>query len=84
MIRPRDERWPIEALWGLCNSPFANAYSYAFSTKRDILVGVMRDMPVPDIDSVDVTPLLDAVNAYLKVVPSQEAGSIPSNISWTN
>ena len=81
VIRPRDERWPIEALWGLCNSPFANAYSYALSTKRDILVGVMRDMPVPDIDSVDVTPLLDAVNAYLKVVPSQEAGSIPSNIS---
>ena len=79
VIRPRDERWPIEALWGLCNSPFANAYSYALSTKRDILVGVMRDMPVPDIDSVDVTPLLDAVNAYLKVVPSQEAGSIPSN-----
>ena len=81
VIRPRNDRWSIEALWGLCNSPFANAYSYALSTKRDILVGVMRDMPIPDIASVDVTPLLDAVNAYLKVVPSQEAGSIPSNIS---
>ena len=81
VIRPHDKRWSIEALWGLCNSPFANAYSYALSTKRDILVGVMRDMPVPDIDSVDVTPLLDAVNAYLKVASTQEAGSIPSNIS---
>ena len=79
VIRPRDERWSIQALWGICNSPFANAYSYAFSTKRDILVGVMRHMPVPDIDSVDVTPLLDAVNAYLKAIPNQEDGSISPN-----
>ena len=79
VIRPRDKRWSIQALWGICNSPFANAYSYAFSTKRDILVGVMRDMPVPDIASVDVTPLLDAVNAYLKAVPNQEDGSVSPN-----
>lgn len=79
VIRPHDKRWSIEALWGLCNSPFANAYSYALSTKRDILVGVMRDMPVPDIDSVDVTPLLDAVNAYLKAVSNQEGVSISPN-----
>ena len=81
VIRPRNEGWPLEALWGICNSPFANAYSYTFSTKRHVLVGVMQNMPIPDIDSVDVTPLLEAVNAYLKVVPSQEAGSIPSNTS---
>ncbi len=79
VIRPRDERWAIQALWGICNSPFANAYSYAFSTKRAILVGVMRHMPIPDIDSVDVTPLLDAVNAYLKAVPNQEDGSVSPN-----
>lgn len=79
VIRPRDERWSIQALWGICNSPFANAYSYAFSTKRDILVGVMRDMPTPDIDSVDVTPLLEAVNAYLKAVPNQEYDSVSPN-----
>ena len=42
VIRPRNGSWPLEALWGICNSPFANAYSYAFSTKRDILVGMMR------------------------------------------
>lgn len=78
-IRPYSERWPLEALWGICNSPFANAYSYAFSPKRDILVGVMRAMPVPDIDSVDVTPLLDAVNAYLKAVSNQEDVSISPN-----
>ena len=79
VIRPRNESWPLEALWGICNSPFANAYSYVFSTKRHVLVGVMRDMPVPDIDSVDVTPLLEAVNAYLEAVPSQEDGSVSPN-----
>ena len=36
----------------------------------------MQDMPIPDIDSVDVTPLLDAVNAYLK--------SCPLSGSWLN
>lgn len=79
VIRPRNANWPLEALWGICNSPFANAYSYVFSTKRHVLVGVMRHMPVPDIDSVDVTPLLDAVNAYLEAVPSQEDGSVSPN-----
>ena len=36
-------------------------------------------MPVPDIDSVDVTPLLDTVNAYLKAIPNQEDGSVSPN-----
>ena len=79
VIRPRNGSWPLEALWGICNSPFANAYSYTFSTKRHVLVGVMRDMPVPNIDSVDVTPLLDTVNAYLKAIPNQEDGSVSPN-----
>ncbi len=77
VIRPRDEGWPFEALWGICNSPFANAYSYAFSTKRNVLAGVMREMPIPDIKSVNVTPLTEAVNAYLKVAPTREDDSLP-------
>ena len=77
VIRPRDEGWPFEALWGICNSPFANAYSYAFSTKRHVLAGVMRGMPIPDIKSVNVTPLTEAVNAYLKVAPTREDDSLP-------
>jgi hypothetical protein len=63
-VRPKDNRWPLEALWGLCNSPFANGYSYAFSTKR-VLAGVIRNMPVPDLGSKDLTPLVSAVRAYL-------------------
>lgn len=66
VIRPQDERWPLEALWGICNSPFANAYSYAFATKWHVLPGVMQHMPIPDINSVDVTPLVETVNTYLR------------------
>jgi hypothetical protein len=79
VIRPQDKQWPLEALWGICNLPFANAYSYAFSTKRDILAGVMREMPIPEINSVDVNPLVEAVNTYLEVAPPQEGGLLSAN-----
>jgi len=72
VIRPQDGRWPLEAFWGICNSPFANAYSYAFSSKRDILAGSMRKMPMPDVNSADLTPLVGAVNAYLRSARSLE------------
>ncbi len=81
VIRPQDKRWPLEALWGICNSPFANAYSYAFSTKRDVLAGLMRKMPIPDINSVDVTPLVQTVNAYLKATHLLENGSLSPDTS---
>jgi type I restriction-modification system DNA methylase subunit len=48
-IRPRDARWSVESLWALCNSPFANAYVYAYATKRDITAGLMRRMPIPTL-----------------------------------
>ncbi len=74
VIRPQDQRWPLEALWGICNSPFANAYAYAFSTKRDVLAGLMRNMPIPDINLADVAPLVKAVRAYLNAVSALESG----------
>ena len=72
VIRPKDGTWPLEALWAICNSPFANAYSYAFSSKRDVLAGLMRDMPVPDINAKNITPLLKAVDAYWEAVHDQQ------------
>jgi hypothetical protein len=73
VVRSQDKRWPLEALWGICNSSFANAYSYAFSTKRDVLAGLMRNMPVPEITSADVTPLVKAVSAYLNAAHTLES-----------
>ena len=52
-------------LWALCNSPFANAYAYAQASKRDITVGIMRNMRVPDFASLDLGPLNTAAETYL-------------------
>ena len=72
VIRPQDDRWLLEALWGICNSPFANAYSYVFSAKRDVLAGLIRKMPIPDINSIDLSAMVDAVNTYLKAARAVE------------
>jgi hypothetical protein len=66
VIRPTDNSWSLEAFWALCNSPFANAFSYAFSGKRHVLAGLMREMPVPRADATELSPLTQAVRAYLK------------------
>jgi hypothetical protein len=80
VVRPRDSQWPLEALWGICNSPFANAYSYAFSSKRDILSGLMRKMPIPDGRS-ELMPLVNAVRAYRASVLGEENSVLSSQRS---
>lgn len=77
-VRPNDTSWPLEAFWGICNSPFANAYSFSFSTKRDVLTGQMRAMPVPNVRSKDLQPLLGAVGSYLKAAQYSEGLLAPS------
>ncbi len=68
VIRRKNKTLSLEVLWAICNSPFANAFSYAFSAKRDVLAGLMRNMPVPDLGSKDLTLLLKAVDAYWHAV----------------
>lgn len=65
VVRPRTSDWSIEALWGLCNSPLANAFCYAFATKRDHTAGMLRRMPVPDADVGGLRRLKDTVSRYL-------------------
>jgi len=76
-IRPKSKSWPIEALWGICNSPFANAYAYAYTSKRDIPSGVMLEMPVPQGDRRDLTPLVSTVRDYLQAVQTLEDCRFP-------
>ncbi len=68
VVRPRKSEWPLEVIWGLCNSPLANAYSYAFSSKRDVLAGVMREMPIPKASPSDLSQLVKAVRRYFTAV----------------
>jgi hypothetical protein len=64
VFRPKG-RVSLELLWALCNSPYANAYTYSDSGRRDINSKLLRKMPIPAIDKGELTPLEDAVRAYL-------------------
>lgn len=75
-VRPIDKTLPLEFLWALLNSPIANAYSYAFSGKRDILAGLMRDLPVPRLANADLHPLITAVRSYFKAAKVARDGEV--------
>jgi hypothetical protein len=66
LIRAKDKSIPIQSLWALCNSPVANIYTFGQAGKRDILVGLMREMPVPDFSKCNLSPLLTALSVYLE------------------
>ncbi|HUW99478.1 MAG: N-6 DNA methylase [Phycisphaerae bacterium] len=72
-VRSRLAELPLEFLWAMCNSPLANAYVYAHTMKRDILVGVLRRMPVPRLTEADVARVTAVACNYLDAVrlPSQ-------------
>jgi hypothetical protein len=65
VVRPRTLTLRLEALWGLLNSPVGNAFAYCHSSKRHVLAGDMRRMPVPDLTKLDLGPLEQAVAEYL-------------------
>lgn len=74
IIRPKRSEWTLETLWAICNSPFANAYAFAFSSKRNIQIGNIANIPVPNITSKgDLTDLQKAVEAYLKATRKMES-----------
>lgn len=54
----------------------ANAYAFCHSSKRDVLAGDMREMPVPDLAVCDLAPLEKAASEYLAA-----ARDIPSTKS---
>ena len=64
-LRPLTKSYPLAFLWGLCNSPFANAYVYAHTGKRDVLTGMMRAMPVPHLADSAVQRVVEAVHSVL-------------------
>ncbi len=76
VVRPKQQCVSLLALWGPLNSPLANAYAFCHSTKRDVLVGDMREMPFPDLAACDLAPMERAVSEYLaaaRPIPSAKA-----------
>jgi len=78
-LSPLTESCPLEFLWGLCNSPFANAYVYTHTEKRDVLTGMIRAMPVPHTSDSKIQRVVEAVHKYFEVVaPSEREGLTPA------
>lgn len=65
VMRPGESNLPLGVLWALANSPFANGYAFSMATKRDITVGTMRKMRIPEFSQKSTHALENAVTHYL-------------------
>ena len=74
VMRPTVTNLPLAVIWAISNSPVANAYAYCHSSKRHILAGEMRQMPIPEMTKVDSVSLVCAVEEYLAVVDTIPIG----------
>ena len=72
-VRPRSPDTPLRYLWALLNSPVANAFVHAHSMKRDVLIGMMRKMPVPDATPSERQGVVGLVTTYLDEVTGSSA-----------
>lgn len=81
VVRPKHAGLSLEVLWAILNSPVANAHAYAHSSKRHVLVGDLREMPVFPLDQGSLQPLHAAVQAYLQVVKGIRASGKHGNIA---
>ncbi|MEZ5386745.1 MAG: N-6 DNA methylase [Prosthecobacter sp.] len=73
VVRLTKARSSTRALWGILNSPVANAFAYSHSSKRHVLVGDMRKLPVFFFGETPLEALESAVEAYLKAAKGTKA-----------
>ena len=78
LIRPHHPGLTLECVWAICHSPIANAFTFARTTKRDITVGKLQQIPMP-VELLDLQPLHDAVCRYLTAARDYTA-KVPSKI----
>jgi len=74
-VRPTSSLYSIDTLWGLLNSPLANAYAFSHLGKRDNIVGDMRKIPVPKLGPFE--GIDRAARAYLEAAWS---GTTPARL----
>lgn len=66
VIRRNSEASPLSLLflWAVINSPLANAFSYAQSTRRHIYAETIQRLPIALATSSQITRVEDAANRY--------------------
>lgn len=70
VVRPKIMEWSLEVLWAILNSPLANAYAYCHGTKRSVLTGMVRALPVPDVGKGALSELDRLARDYLELFSS--------------
>jgi len=67
IMRPAGGIFSLPTLWAIINSPIAAAFAYSHSTKRDIITGTWRRMPVPS-NYASSSGLDNSIVAYLTAI----------------
>jgi hypothetical protein len=67
VFRGRNQCWSLNALWGILNSPLANAYVYVHTTDRAIPAEVIRSMPIPASSKESLRTVEQRVEEYFEV-----------------
>ena len=71
-------------LWALLNSPVANAFASCFLGKRDLLVGTMRKLPIPDCATSTVAQIEQTAMRYRRLAmspgPLYDAAATPEGV----
>lgn len=70
VVRPQVAEWSVEVLWAILNSPLANAYAYCHGTKRTVLTGMIRALPIPDVGKEVLSSLGHLVTSYFELFSS--------------
>jgi hypothetical protein len=74
ILRPKTDAISLDFLWAILNSPFANAYAYSHSSKRNILTGTWRKFPLPKFSTEDATQVESLVRNYFEAFNQHETG----------
>lgn len=73
VVRPLRATMSVEVLWAFLNSPVANAFAYSHSSKRHVLVGTIRKLPLVQVKDISFDVLESAVAAYFKAAQGTAA-----------
>jgi len=66
VVRPVGKEVSLQAIWAVLNSPLANAFAYAHSSKRHVLVGNLRKLPMIPVTDRSCEVLEGLVESYFK------------------
>lgn len=70
-VRPLPGAPTALALWGLMNSPVANAFAHCGSLKRHTFDGLLKTMPIPDVAAERWLSVDAAANTYFALLERQ-------------